>query len=99
LYLPGVECVAQVVSGTPPSPSTTLAPGRTTTTTIDQSAGTVPATVPVPVVVSVLPTATTIDPTEKNPYAPLPSVPIAGHIVYDCDKGVPAWAQTTVVGG
>jgi hypothetical protein len=55
--------------------------------------------VPVPVVVSVLPTATTIDPTEKNPYAPLPSVPIAGHIVYDCDKGVPAWAQTTVVGG
>ena len=99
LYLPGVECVAQVVSGTPPSPSTTLAPGRTTTTTIDPSAGTVPATVPVPVVVSVLPTATTIDPTEKNPYAPLPSVPIAGHIVYDCDKGVPAWAQTTVVGG
>jgi len=100
LYLPGVECVAQVISGTPPAPSTTLAPGRTTTTTtIDPAAGTTPVTVPAPVVVSVLPTATTIDPTEKNPYAPVPSVPIAGHIVYDCDKGVPTWAQTTVVGG
>jgi hypothetical protein len=50
-------------------------------------------------VVSVLPTNTTIDPTENNPYAPVPSVPIVGHIVYDCDKGVPRWAQTTVVGG
>ncbi len=92
--------MAQVISGVPPSPSTTLAPGRTTTTTtIDPAAGTTPVTVPAPVVVSVLPTATTIDPTEKNPYAPVPSVPIAGHIVYDCDKGVPTWAQTTVVGG
>ena len=97
LYLPGVECVAQVISGVPPAPSTTLAPGKTTTTLpADQ---TVPTTVPGPVVVSVLPTATTIDPTEKNPYAPVPSVPIVGHIVYDCDKGVPNWAQTTVVGG
>jgi hypothetical protein len=98
--LPGVECVAQVISGTPPAPSTTVAPGRSTTTTtttvVDPLA---PVTVPEPVVVSVLPTATTIDPTEKNPYAPVPSVPIAGHIVYDCDKGVPTWAQTTVVGG
>ena len=97
LYLPGVECVAQVISGVPPAPSTTLAPGKTTTTLpADQ---TVPTTVPGPVVVSVLPTATTIDPSEKNPYAPVPSVPIVGHIVYDCDKGVPNWAQTTVVGG
>ncbi|MGA0180951.1 MAG: penicillin-binding transpeptidase domain-containing protein, partial [Ilumatobacteraceae bacterium] len=99
LYLPGVECVAQVISGTPPAPSTTLAPGRTTTTTVDPAAGTEPTLVPAPVVVSVLPTATTIDPAEKNPYAPVPSVPIAGHIVYDCDKGVPNWTQTTVVGG
>ena len=96
LYLPGVECVAQVISGTPPPPSTTLAPGRTTTTSVSSP---VPATVPGPVVVAVLPTATTIDPTEKNPYAPVPSIPVAGHIVYDCDKGVPSWAQTTVVGG
>ena len=97
LYLPGVECVAQVISGVPPAPSTTLAPGKTTTTLpADQ---TVPTTVPGPVVVSVLPTSTTIDPTEKNPYAPVPSIPASGHIVYDCDKGVPKWAQTTVVGG
>jgi len=96
LYLPGVECVAQIISGTPPPPSTTLAPGRTTTTSVSQP---VPTTVPGAVVVAVLPTATTIDPTEKNPYAPVPSIPVAGHIVYDCDKGVPSWAQTTVVGG
>ena len=96
LYLPGVECVAQLISGTPPSPSTTQASGKTTTTTVDATAST---TIPTPVVVSVLPTNTTIDPTEKNPYAPVPSIPIAGHIVYDCDKGVPNWAQTTIVGG
>jgi len=47
----------------------------------------------------VLPTSTTIDRSEKNPFAPVPSVPIAGHIVYDCNRGVPSWAQTTVVGG
>lgn len=97
LYLPGVECVAQVISGTPPAPSTTLAPGKTTTTLPPDQ--TVPITQPEPVVVSVLPTSTTIDPTEKNPYAPVPSIPVTGHIVYDCDKGVPKWAQTTVVGG
>jgi len=97
LYLPGVECVAQVISGTPPAPSTTLAPGRTTTTLSAEQ--TVPSTVPGPVVVSVLPTSTTIDPTEKNPFAPVPSIPATGHIVYDCAKGVPNWAQTTVVGG
>ncbi len=96
LYLPGVECVAQILSGTPPAPSTTFVPGRATTTSVSSP---VPTTVPGPVVVAVLPTATTIDPSEKNPYAPVPSIPIAGHIVYDCDKGVPSWAQTTVVGG
>jgi penicillin-binding protein 1A len=97
LYLPGVECVAQVISGTPPAPSTTLAPGKTTTTTL---LGTPITTVPSgPVVVSVLPTSTTIDPTEKNPYAPVPSIPVAGNIVYDCAKGLPAWAQPTGVGG
>lgn len=99
LYLPGVECVAQVISGTPPAPSTTVAPGRSTTTTTTVVDPLAPVTVPEPVVVSVLPTATTIDPTEKNPFAPVPSIPIAGHIVYDCDKGVPSWAQTTIVGG
>ena len=99
LYLPGVECVAQVISGTPPAPSTPVAPGRSTTTTTTVVDPLAPVTVPEPVVVSVLPTATTIDPTEKNPFAPVPSIPIAGHIVYDCDKGVPSWAQTTIVGG
>jgi hypothetical protein len=99
LYLPGVECVAQVISGTPPAPSTTVAPGRSTTTTTTVVDPLAPVTVPEPVVVSVLPTATTIDPTEKNPFAPVPSIPIAGHIVYDCDKGVPSWAQSASVGG
>jgi penicillin-binding protein 1A len=97
LYLPGVECVAQVMSGTPPAPSTTLAPGRTTTTTLADPATT--TTVAAPVVVSVLPTSTTIDPTEKNPFAPVPSIPAGGNIVYDCAKGVPNWAQTSGVGG
>ncbi|MFM7308905.1 MAG: penicillin-binding transpeptidase domain-containing protein, partial [Actinomycetota bacterium] len=99
LYLPGVECVAQVISGTPPAPSTTLAPGKTTTTTTLPADQTVPTTVPGPVVVSVLPTSTTIDPSEKNPYAPVPSIPASGYIVYNCEKGVPSWAQTTIVGG
>ncbi|MGA1352129.1 MAG: transglycosylase domain-containing protein [Ilumatobacteraceae bacterium] len=96
LYLPGVECVAEVISGTPPAPSTTLAPGKTTTTLPGSPITTVPSG---PVVVSVLPTSTTIDPTEKNPYAPVPSIPIAGNIVYDCAKGLPNWAQPTGVGG
>jgi hypothetical protein len=87
LYLPGVECVAQVISGTPPAPSTTLVDLATTTT------------LAAPVVVSVLPTSTTIDPTEKNPFAPVPSIPAGGNIVYDCAKGVPNWAQTSGVGG
>ena len=97
LYLPGVECVAQVISGVPPAPTTTLRPGATTTTTIADPATT--TTVPEPVVVSVLPTETTIDPTERNPFAPVPSLPVGGNIVYDCAKGVPAWAQTTIAGG
>ena len=97
LYLPGVECVAQVISGVPPAPTTTLKPGATTTTTIADPATT--TTVPEPVVVSVLPTETTIDPTERNPFAPVPSLPVGGNIVYDCAKGVPAWAQTTIAGG
>ncbi|MFZ9821448.1 MAG: transglycosylase domain-containing protein [Ilumatobacteraceae bacterium] len=96
LYLPGVECVAEVISGTPPAPSTTLAPGKTTTTLPGSPITTVPSG---PVVVSVLPTSTTIDPMEKNPYAPVPSIPIAGNIVYDCAKGLPNWAQPTGVGG
>ena len=51
------------------------------------------------VIVSVLPTSTTIDPTEKNPFAPVPSIPAGGNIVYDCEKGLPKWAQTSGVGG
>jgi len=51
------------------------------------------------VVVSVLPTSTTIDPTEKNPFAPVPSIPASGNIVYDCAKGLPSWAQPVGVGG
>ncbi|MEY3977486.1 MAG: hypothetical protein RLZZ284_342 [Actinomycetota bacterium] len=97
LYLPGVECVAQVISGTPPAPSTTLAPGKTTTTTIADPATS--TTVAGPVVVSVLPTSTTIDPTEKNPFAPVPSIPAGGNIVYDCAAGLPKWATPSGVGG
>lgn len=97
LYLPGVECVAQVISGTPPAPSTTIAPGKTTTTTIADPATS--TTVAGPVVVSVLPTSTTIDPTEKNPFAPVPSIPAGGNIVYDCATGLPKWATPSGVGG
>ena len=73
-----------------------LAPGKTTTTVVGETTTTVASG---PVVVSVLPTSTTIDPTEKNPFAPVPSIPIAGHIVYDCAKGLPNWATPSGVGG
>ena len=85
-----------MISGVPPAPSTTLAPGKTTTTLPGETTTTVPSG---PVVVSVLPTSTTIDPTEKNPFAPVPSIPASGNIVYDCAKGLPSWAQPVGVGG
>ena len=97
LYLPGVECVAQVISGSPPSPSTTTAPNVTATSSPGEQAP--PSTTPGPVIVSVLPTSTTIDPSEKNPFAPVPLLTASGFLVYDCAKGLPNWTQTTVVGG
>ena len=101
LYLPGVECVAQVISGVPPAPTTTIEGASTTTTTtiVDPAADPSATSSVPPVIVSVLPTQSTIDPTERNPFAPVPSIPVGGNIVYDCDKGVPTWAQTTIVGG
>jgi membrane peptidoglycan carboxypeptidase len=97
LYLPGVECVAQIVSGTIPAPTVPGAVRTTTTTTVapgDVPTETLPS-VPDTAVVSVLPTSTTISPFENNKFSPLPSVPIAGHLVYDCARGLPGWARTS----
>ena len=101
LYLPGVECVAQIVSGTIPTTTVAGAPRTTTTTTVVGGgvAGDVPTettpSVPDTAVVSVLPTSTTISPFENNKFSPMPSVPIAGHYVYDCATGLPGWARTS----
>jgi penicillin-binding protein 1A len=96
LYLPGVECVAQVVAGTVPTTPPTTAAGRATTTVPapDAATETMPS-VPDTAIVSVLPTSTTISPFENNKFSPMPSVPIAGHYVYDCAAGLPAWARTS----
>jgi len=115
LFLPGVDCLAQVVSGTIPRrfvgkvtpaapettttlPGATTSPGATTTTTTT----TVPTTVPVPggrPVVSIVESGTTVLPSNTNPFAPVPSVDPTRSVVFDCNKTLPGWVQTTIAGG
>ena len=112
LYLPGVDCIANVVSGSlprrtvgkvaaPQTTTTTLLPGETAPpTTVVPT--TVPDTLPPvggPPVVSVVDAGTTILPSNTNPFSPVPSVDPNRTLVFDCEKPLPAWAQTTIAGG
>jgi hypothetical protein len=113
LYLPGVDCVARLVSGTLPRRTVgKVVPADTTTTTIVPGAGPAPAPAPtttlpvdttLPVggrpVVSIVDGGTTILPSNTNPFSPVPSVDPNNALVFDCDKPLPAWAQTTIAGG
>jgi membrane peptidoglycan carboxypeptidase len=85
LYLPGDECLAKLVSGTLPTGGTTT----TTEATLppDSPDGSVPVAEPPPKpVLKAIPSDTTIPPDVLDPKAPVPTVPIAGTIVYQCDK-------------
>lgn len=89
LYLPGNECVAQVISGTiPPNRNN----ATTTTTTVMPAV--VETTLPNTVVISVLTPGTTIAPTDTNPYSPVPTID-PGLYFYECAKPLPNYVQTT----
>jgi penicillin-binding protein 1A len=80
LYLPGEECAYKVVSGVLPVPgaTTTTAPVNTapppTLDPADPNATLPPETTVAPVVIQLVPGATTIPPDVLDPHAPLPSV-------------------------
>jgi penicillin-binding protein 1A len=112
LYLPGVDCVARVVSGTLPrrvvgnvSPAetttTTLVPGATTVVTVAPETTVTETSVPVGgrPVVSIVDAGTTILPSNTNPFSPVPSVDPNNALVFDCAKSLPGWVQTTIAGG
>ncbi|MEK7291963.1 MAG: penicillin-binding transpeptidase domain-containing protein, partial [Actinomycetota bacterium] len=101
IYLPGSECLAQVISGTIPSPVTTVAGKPTTTTTVPagQDGGVVVDTVADTVVVSILDPGTTISPTDTNPYSPVPTIAIGSTWIYDCARPFPPSVQTSIAGG
>lgn len=115
LYLPGVDCLAQLVSGTLPKRVIgSVAPAATTTTTTSPVVGAVPppavSTTQVTVVestvaaggrpvVSVVDGGTTVLPSNTNPFAPVPSVDPNRALVFDCAKNLPGWVQTTIAGG
>lgn len=114
LYLPGVDCVAKVVSGTLPRRATgNVIAAETTTTSLPPGMTAVPtpattttspvvdSTVPMPgrPVVSIVDAGTTVLPSNTNPFAPVPSVDPNGALVFDCMKNLPGWVQTTVAGG
>jgi penicillin-binding protein 1A len=103
LYLPGSECIAEVVSGTVPGDTsvttTTVAPPPTTpppTVPGDTTppTGTVATTAPPPtVVIKVVDPGTTIAPDNTEPLWPLPAVDPKTFIVFDCAGGPPAGAR------
>ena len=85
LYLPGSECLAKLVSGALP---TAGGSATTSTTTLppDPEGSTPPPTAAPRPVLKAIPSDTTIPPDVLDPKAPFPTVPIAGTIVYPCDK-------------
>ena len=95
IYLPGNECLAQVVSGTVPVTTTTtsIKPGRASTTTTT----TVPLDLANPantVVVRVVDPGTTIAPTDTNPFSPVNTVAIGSYWVYECAQPFSPAVQT-----
>lgn len=101
IYLPGNECLAQVISGTIPTSPTTVSkkPGRTTTVPLGQDGGVVPDTVNDTVVVSILDPGTTISPTDTNPFSPVNTIPIDSTWVYECARPFPSSVQTSIAPG
>ncbi len=112
LYLPGVDCLAELVSGKLPraqtGPVVTIVPNTTTTspaTTLpDQTSPvTTNTTVPAPVlrgpVVSIVAPGTTIAPTVLDPLVAVVGVDPEKYLVYDCQKGVPKSIKTKVTAG
>lgn len=100
IYLPGNECLAEVVSGTIPTTTTTVAgkPGKTTTVPAGQDGTTATDPANGTVVVRVLDPGTTIAPTDLNPYSPVNTIPIGNTWVYDCSTPLPPSVQTSVAG-
>ena len=109
LYLPGVDCIAEVVSGKLPRTATgavnTVVPPSTVVPIAPVVTTTVPGTPVSPAttaykgpVVSVVDPGTTIAPTDLNPLTPVVGVDPQRYLVYDCAKGVPASVRTTVAG-
>ena len=83
LYLPGNECLAKLVSGVLPGGPTTT----TTTLAPENPDETVPPEEPAPKpVLKAIPSDTTIPPDVLDPTAPIPTIPISGTVVYQCDK-------------
>jgi len=94
IYLPGTECLAQVVSGTVPATTTTTSvkPGKATTTTTTAPIDlTNPANT---VVVRVVDPGTTIAPTDTNPFSPVNTVAIGSYWVYECAQPFSPAVQT-----
>ena len=85
LYLPGNECLAKLVSGALPTggPTTTTTPA---TVPVDPGGTEPPVTAAPKPVLKAIPSDTTIPPDVLDPKAPVPSVQIAGTIVYACDR-------------
>jgi penicillin-binding protein 1A len=94
LYLPGVECPAQVISGTIPVNTVALTKKEAKLTTTTVAPEGVEPTVANTVVISVLTPDTTIAPTDSNPYSPVPSTN-PGLYFFDCRKPLQNNVQTT----
>jgi membrane peptidoglycan carboxypeptidase len=93
LYLPGVECPAQVVSGTIPVNTVALTKKEAKLTTTTVAPEGVEPTVANTVVISVLTPDTTIAPTDSNPHSPVPSTNL-GLYFFDCGKPLQNNVQT-----
>lgn len=102
LYLPGVDCIATLVSGRLPrtatGPVTTVVAPTTSTPAPTVSTSSTSTTVPsAPTttvfkgpIVRVIDPGTTIAPTDTNPATPVVGVDPQRTLVYNCAKGLPA---------
>jgi penicillin-binding protein 1A len=85
LYLPGNECLAELVSGTlPPLPGATTTTTTTTTTLPGEPETPTETTQPPKTVIREIDSGTTIPPDVLDPRAPLPSVDLKT-FVFNCD--------------
>ena len=94
LYLPGVECPAQVISGTIPVNTVALTKKEAKLTTTTVAPEGVEPTVANTVVISVLTPDTTIAPTDPNPFSPVPTTS-PGLYFFDCRTPLQNNVRTT----